>query len=419
MEYIDYDSSSEVGSFSDDELSEELVDYTGEVLHKKYVLIKQLGSGAFATVWLAYNYKNKKYYAIKVQNDEDFEDAEYEVDIYKQLRKSSCPYFNQLVEHFVFEDKEGEEHMCMVTELCAGSLYDIMESGKYSKGLTYATVKKIIYQVLTAMVALNYKIKQLHTDIKPENLLVEGVNKNIEGIINNFNSTNFNKQVTDMMKTKKRGKRKNNQETRALKEVAKNVVGSLEFPDSVDESDSYEPLNKKYIDNIKIKLSDFGSCRELPYGSYDIQTRYYRAPEIILGYSYNETCDIWSVGCMLYELLTGEVLFDPSKKRRFNRDRSHLYEMMVRLGRIPDYLLNKSNRKNIFYKNNGLLKGTYLITPKPLDKLLINKLKNRKDMNDDDIFCVLDFMYNVLQYDPEKRFDARKCLSHKMFKNLI
>jgi serine/threonine-protein kinase SRPK3 len=416
MEYLDYDSSSDYGSSSDDELSEEVVDYTGQVLFKKYVLIKKLGSGAFATVWLAYNYKNKKYYALKVQNGEDFEDAEYEVDIYKQLKKSSCQYFNQLVEHFVFKDEEDDEHMCMVTELCAGSLYDIMESGKYSKGLSYATVKTIIKQTLTAIVSLNYKVKQLHTDIKPENLLVVGVNRKIERIMNNFNKLNFNKLVNDKMKTNKKGKRKNNYEYRMLKEVAKSSIASLDVSDSIDESDNYEPLDSKYMTDIKIKLSDFGSCRELPYGSYDIQTRYYRAPEIILGYSYNETCDIWSVGCMFYELLTGDILFDPDKKRRFNRDRSHLYEMMVRLGRVPDYLLDKSNRKNIFYKNNGLLKGTYFITPKPLDKLLIDKLKDRDDMSDDDIFCVLDFMYSVLQYDPDKRPDARKCLNHKMFK---
>ena len=47
----------------------------------------------------------------------------------------------------------------------------------------------------------------------------------------------------------------------------------------------------------------------------DIQTRHYRAPEIILGLNYNEKADIWSFGCLLLEMLTGEYFFDPKKKK--------------------------------------------------------------------------------------------------------
>ena len=85
---------------------------------------------------------------------------------------------------------------------------------------------------------------------------------------------------------------------------------------------SYCPINDIYIneENIKIKLSDFGSCIDIEEDmSFNIQTRYYRAPEIILCHKFNETCDIWSIGCIIYELLTGKILFNPDKKRRFNR----------------------------------------------------------------------------------------------------
>jgi serine/threonine-protein kinase SRPK3 len=43
----------------------------------------------------------------------------------------------------------------------------------------------------------------------------------------------------------------------------------------------------------------------------DIQTRQYRAPEILIGAKWNERVDNWSMACLTFELLTGDYLFDP------------------------------------------------------------------------------------------------------------
>ena len=40
-----------------------------------------------------------------------------------------------------------------------------------------------------------------------------------------------------------------------------------------------------------------------------VVTRYYRAPEVILGMGYKENVDIWSVGCIMGEMIRGGVLF--------------------------------------------------------------------------------------------------------------
>jgi len=67
------------------------------------------------------------------------------------------------------------------------------------------------------------------------------------------------------------------------------------------------------LDNQQIKLVDFGSCRGIhsipPLTEY-ISTRWYRAPECLMteGY-YTEKMDNWSVGCVLFELLTFFPLF--------------------------------------------------------------------------------------------------------------
>lgn len=59
-----------------------------------------------------------------------------------------------------------------------------------------------------------------------------------------------------------------------------------------------------------VKVIDFGSsCYIFDHLSSYVQSRSYRAPEVMLGLSYNSKIDMWSLGCILAELWTGRVLF--------------------------------------------------------------------------------------------------------------
>ena len=97
-----------------------------------------------------------------------------------------------------------------------------------------------------------------------------------------------------------------------------------------------ELLDIAYINKPIIKLADLGTCIAIDKKSHSIQTRYYRAPEIILMLPYDEKCDVWSLGCVLYELLTREILFYPEQTKLLSLDRCHLFEINMLLGNIPN-----------------------------------------------------------------------------------
>jgi serine/threonine-protein kinase SRPK3 len=164
------------------------------------------------------------------------------------------------------------------------------------------------------------------------------------------------------------------------------------------------------IYNCEIKISDFGNCCYNSNKTEDeIQTRYYRAPEIILNCPYNKTIDIWSLGCIIYELITGDLLFDPDSKL-VNRDKHHLYWMEQLLGKLPQHMINKSKRKKYLFNKEGQLKNLNIDVPLwDLKNLLIEKYNIDKIVAEE----ISDFLLNLLTYDGTKRYSAKDCLKHK------
>jgi len=440
-------------SQSSDEMSLTYYDFAGDILNTSYIILKKLGSGSFATVWLAYNTDSKTFCAIKIQNTEDQYEGEMEVELLKKIKGTGCMYLNTLNKTFVHSTDEGD-HICMVTDLLAGSIHDISKRGVYINGYPINFVKHITCQVLVALHTLHLSLGIIHTDIKPENILLYGVSNKVKEVIDKFNAFDFHQQVkknkilaSKYNKHNRRGSK--NSDTSPIGLAVKKLMEQLDglevdsseeestssdsdnedqydryIDESTDEDSSGEEsdditvlIEESYITDPKIKLSDFGNSfhtNNRPDG--EIQTRYYRAPEIILGAKYTETCDIWSFGCTIFELLTGDILFDPDKKRRFSRDRQHLYDIQTLLGKVPDDVLKESKRKDVFFKKNGLLKGKKKVEYNPLLLYLQDKVKDRFESTDD-FYLFVDFIEKTLEYDPLKRPSAKECLQHEWLKD--
>ena len=117
---------------------------------------------------------------------------------------------------------------------------------------------------------------------------------------------------------------------------------------------------RKLLKTPKIVLIDFGTSLKIDsYHPDIICTRHYRAPEVILGYEYDLKSDVWSLGCILYEFIIGEVLF------HMHNNEAHLIMIQMFMNMTLRYNINKSKFKNlkVYSKNysNQLNKDTKAI----------------------------------------------------------
>lgn len=105
-----------------------------------------------------------------------------------------------------------------------------------------------------------------------------------------------------------------------------------------------ENLVMKHISRTGLTIIDFGSSQTPDGTHYEyLQSRYYRAPEVILSGKYTYPIDIWSLGCILCELRTGKPIFDG-----FNES-EQLHIIMSYLGEPPVKLLLDGKHTRDFY----------------------------------------------------------------------
>ncbi|XP_039030188.1 dual specificity protein kinase YAK1 homolog isoform X1 [Hibiscus syriacus] len=194
-----------------------------------------------------------------------------------------------------------------------------------------------------------------------------------------------------------------------------------------------------------IKIIDFGSAcmEERTVYSY-IQSRYYRSPEVLLGYQYTTAIDMWSFGCIVAELFLGLPLFPGASE----------FDLLRRMIKIlgsqpPDYVLKEAKNTSRFFKcvgsinnmENGECGGRSAYQElteeeyeaRELKKPLMGKeyfgYKNleavvrnypyRKNLPEEDIIkegqirlALIDFLRGLVEFDPAKRWSPFQASKH-------
>jgi serine/threonine protein kinase len=312
---------------------------------KKHKFIKVIGDGNFSTCIAVKNGENSKYYCAKIANPSYVDENMLESYL---VSKINSVFDTDTLPKIIRTDKftyEGEKFMYSIYKLNSQSLEDILQNGDYPDGINETIVENITFQILTGLYILHNKINIVHMDLKPENIMIVDEKyvpreKEIQNKYSKMHSLFFGK-----------------------------------IPQKKEEP----TLNT----DTKITLIDFNSCYHLKHGYfYDntvTQTSHYRAPEMAASNYVHHGLDIWSLGCIVYELITNKLLF-PADKHSSVSNKILLAEIENKLGKIPS---QQSEWKT--------------------------HIKNK---------TILDFILQTLNVNYLERIDVSKCFEHDWMKNM-
>ncbi|KAH8835917.1 kinase-like domain-containing protein [Flagelloscypha sp. PMI_526] len=467
----------------------------------RYRVVRKLGWGHFSTVWLVKDTKANRHSALKVIKSAGryAETARDEIKLLSQV--SAASPFHPGRDHIVsFLDSfthVGPEssHICIVFEPLGENLLSLIERNKKT-GVPPTLVKVIAKQVLLGLQYLHDECDLVHTDIKPENILISipDVEEHIYNELTHSPSPT-SRRVGVPPPTKSRlgvsipqnrgGPRRQVQiwESQPLSSPRRTVSPSNSTPSSSSSSISStltssntlsssainpigvpvkgKPAKSKIADNeledapgsswkdvigspgswrnrisqhfpssspkldlppidapvprllppISVKIADLGNATpSQKHFTEDIQTRQYRAPEAILGRKdWDTRADVWSVACVVFELLTAEYLFDPQGQTElFTKDDDHMAQIIELLGDFPVEVKMGGKYSRELFDHTGALRYIKTLKPWPLQEVMNQKYGWSEP--DSALFC--DFVRPMLTTDMRQRAHARDMVDH-------
>jgi len=314
-------------------------------------IITTLGEGTFGkVVHVKDSQKQSSNVALKIIKNVDKyrEAAMLEINVLEKLGRKDPDGKYLCVRMLDWFNYYG--HMCLTFEMLGLSVFDFMKDNNY---MPYP-----MHQVRHMGKQLTYSVRFLHdnrlthTDLKPENIL----------FVNSDFDITFNER-------KKR--------------------------------------EQRIVKNSETRLIDFGSATfDDEHHSTIVSTRHYRAPEVILELGWSQPCDVWSVGCILFELYTGYTLFQT------HDNLEHLAMMERILGPLP-YRMTRKSRTDYFYHGRldwdpNTKAGRYV---REMCKPLYRYMKKE----DEETKQLFDLISRMLDYDPMSRISLYEALEHPYF----
>ncbi|KAK0208446.1 kinase-like domain-containing protein [Desarmillaria ectypa] len=477
--------------------------------NNRYKVVRKLGWGHFSTVWLVKDTHLHRHSALKVVKSAGryAETARDEIKLLSRVASFSPAHLGRqhivsFLDSFTHQGPEAS-HICIVFEPLGENLLALIERNK-KHGVPRALVKVIAKQTLLGLQYLHDECDLVHTDIKPENILISipdieahistelslspsptsrrvGVPlpSNIRSglAIRNQRSTRRSVQIFDSQPLSSPSRSaggsgsglnsangsfagpsplvqrdgesqniingvaiagcKHNADTNTMDSSLSSWKGKLgTYGGSWKEKASFSLSSsfKSSTSNIgfsqaasghvhpsgapplppplSIKIADLGNATpSKKHFTEDIQTRQYRAPEAILGRKdWDVTADIWSVACVVFELLTAEYLFDPQGQGElFTKDDDHMAQIIELLGDFSMEAKMGGKYSRELFDHTGALRYIRSLKPWPLKRVMMEKYL----YTDRDATILCDFLEPMLVIDMKQRSHAGDMIDHR------
>ncbi|XP_069700165.1 dual specificity protein kinase CLK2 isoform X10 [Periplaneta americana] len=341
--------SSRAPSVEDDE-DGHLIYRHGDVLQDRYKILATLGEGTFGKVVKVKDLHADHVMALKIiKNVEKYrEAAKLEINALEKIAEKDPECRHLCVKMLDWFDYHG--HMCIAFEMLGLSVFDFLKDNNYQP-YPLETVRHVAYQLCYSVKFLHDN-KLTHTDLKPENILF---------VDSDFEITYNSKKKRDIRRVKR----------------------------------------------TDVRLIDFGSATfDHEHHSTIVSTRHYRAPEVILELGWSQPCDVWSIGCIIFELYLGITLFQT------HDNREHLAMMERILGPIP-YRMARKTKTKYFY--HGKLDWDEKSSAGRYVRENCKPLHRYQNSDDEDHRQLFDLIARMLEYEPSSRLTLGEALRHPFF----
>ncbi|RNF00306.1 putative protein kinase [Trypanosoma rangeli] len=316
----------------------------GDMIDARFKVIGELGAGNFSKVYCCYDVTGQRgvkvaLVALKIIKRDYREDAYCERNMLEILNEK---HLGGLAVCRMFEFFEWRRCPVFVMSIHGPSLRT-RRLGYQNGVVTRAKLVELSYSLLTTFRHIHFDCRIVHTDVKPDNILLADLNP------------------------------------------------------------------PKYSLGTKWVVCDFGSASLWRMDRLDadlISTRPYRAPEVVLGNPWFYAADVWSIGCILYEVATGQRLFDVCD------DVTHLQLMEKRLGPLPALFKKNSKYSGRYFTESG----EFLHTSELIRAGRVMNTRKLADVFHDDPE-LYDLIASMLIYDPLQRATTKEALEHPIFYN--
>ncbi|KAL8860885.1 MAG: hypothetical protein Q9178_002640 [Gyalolechia marmorata] len=323
---------------------------------------------------------------------------------------STSAHVITLLDHFYCQGPNGT-HLCLVLEPMGASVADMREQLPQNKTARFRfgyvsrypkwMAKRVLTHMLRGIAFLHFR-GVIHGDIQPGNLL--------------FSASSLDLASVEELEDDETGA------VMAVERLDKKVdKWAPQYMAISDPLVDYTDLGPEFT----VEISDLGAAFMSDNVSKDPITPVgLRSPELIVKAPFDHSIDIWSFGCLVYELFTGRPLFvvmNMGGQELDDCNDDHLLQMTDVLGPLPEHLFSRWSRSSKYFNDNGELFNSMIDGPPKI--ILFGSLEDQfrkyksNEIAEEEEGLVLDLLRCVLRYEPKERPSAEDILKHAWFRS--